>query len=536
VERAHVLSRLKIAVRINLLLVLTALGILVSAAIGLWGLSEQMMEDRRIHLRNLMEVVLDDARSDMASAGGPETETGRRAFFEMLRRAKFHDDAPNNYFFSLDYNGLVTSHPNPELQGTARQLFYNGVNITQQFIDIARSPSGSGYLEYGIPKGVGGKMTPKLAFIRNVAELNGLVGVGVFIDDLNSTFFKRFLMEAGLFAMTMPLISFFGYIITRSITAPLSGILRSIRRLAKGDLATPPGRPNEKSELGEVSQALDVLRANAIEQRALQEKVREQTKLLMEQNQLLTEQKVRAEEASKAKSEFLSNMSHELRTPMHAILGYSNLCLDKVSDGDFERMRKFVQNIKLSGKRLLTLLNDLLDLAKMEAGKIDYEREPGDMNDAVRHALMELDPLIKGKDIKLRLSLEARCEAVFDQRHMIQVLINLLSNAIKFSAPGSPIAIELCEEHTAENAPGLRCRIIDEGPGIPEAELEAVFDKFIQSSKTKTGAGGTGLGLAICRSIIAAHGGRIWAENGKPNGAVFTFVIPKGMVGQLQAA
>ena len=145
---------------------------------------------------------------------------------------------------------------------------------------------------------------------------------GVFIDDVNANFFKRLLMEAGLFALAMPLITFFGYVITRSITGPLFGIHTTIKRLAKGDLAMGPARTIEKSELGEVTGALEVLRVNAIEQRALQEKVFEQTELLIEQNELLTEQKEKAEEAVKAKAEFLSNMSHELRTPMHAILGY----------------------------------------------------------------------------------------------------------------------------------------------------------------------------------------------------------------------
>ena len=114
--------------------------------------------------------------------------------------------------------------------------------------------------------------------------------------------------------------------------------------------------------------------------------------------------------------------------------------------------------------------------------------------------------------------------------------MNLLSNAVKVSAPGSRIAIELSQECAPDSGPELRCRVIDEGPGIPETELQTIFDEFVQSSKTKTGAGGTGLGLAICRNIVKAHGGRIWAENGKPKGAIFTFVIPQGMSTQRQAA
>ncbi len=524
------LSRLKIAVRINLLLMLTAFGMCVSAAIGLWGLREQMMEDRRTHLRNLMEVVLADARSHMNEAGGPQTESGHQAFFKTLRSVKFHDDS-SNYFFSLGYDGLVMSHPNPEYQGHINKLFYKGVDITPQFIEIAQSASGSGYIEYGIAKGAGGAVTPKLAFVQSVPEINGLVAVGVFIDDVNANFFRRLLVEAGLFALAMPLIPFFGFVIIRSITGPLSGILDTIKRLAKGDLAQAPAHTIEKSELGEVAEALDVLHANAIEQRALQEKVCEQTKLLVEQNELLTEQKEKAEAAGKAKSEFLSNMSHELRTPMHAILGYSDIGLDDLNEGNPESARECVQNINRSGKRLLSLLNDLLDLAKMEAGKMQYKRKSGGMRDVVEHALMELDPLIKGKDIQLSLKLEERAEAVFDKHRMIQVVINILSNAIKFSAQRGQIAITLSEERD-----GLCCRIADEGPGVPETELQAVFDKFIQSSKTKTGAGGTGLGLAICQKIVEAHGGRIWAENAKPKGAVFAFVIPQGMGALRKAA
>ncbi len=436
-----------------------------------------------------------------------------------MQSVKFQDDGPN-YFFSLNYDGLATSHPNPTFRGQARIVYYKGVNVTRTLIDVARSPSGSGYYEYGVPKGEGGKITPKLAFIQNVPEIDGLVAVGIFIDDVNAVFFKRLLVESGLFALAMPLIALFAFIISRSITKPLSDAVARITRLASGDLSAPPAGAKEKSEIGDVARALDVLHANALEQRALQEKVQEQTKLLIEE-------KEKAQEAVKAKSEFLANMSHEFRTPMHAILAFSDICLKTLQNGRLQDLQECVQNIKTSGKRLLVLLNDLLDLAKMEAARIEYVRVRADMKEVVERSLRELDGLIKGKNINVDVQFAECAEAEFDKRYMVQVLVNLLSNAIKFSPPESQVSIELLEEHASDGAAGLCCKVIDEGPGVPETELKVVFDKFMQSSRTKTGAGGTGLGLAICRNIIEAHGGRIWAENRKPKGAIFSFVIPK---------
>ncbi len=135
--------------------------------------------------------------------------------------------------------------------------------------------------------------------------------------------------------------------------------------------------------------------------------------------------------------------------------------------------------------------------------------------------------MISTKKLKVSTSYGDCSEAVFDKHYVIQILVNLLSNAIKFSDAGGEIAIDVSEERQASGGQMLRCRIADCGPGIPDGELTAIFDKFVQSSKTKTGAGGTGLGLAICQKIIEAHAGRIWAENAEPKGAVFTFVIPK---------
>ncbi len=239
--------------------------------------------------------------------------------------------------------------------------------------------------------------------------------------------------------------------------------------------------------------------------------------------------RIAAETANQAKTVFLSNMSHEFRTPMHAILAYSNLSLTAINEGAPQSAGEYIEHVKTSGNRLLRLLNDLLTLAKLDSGKIEYKCEPADLKEAVDKTLIELAPLIKAKNLEVCANFGGCTDALFDKHHITQVLVNLLSNAIKFSDEGGQIVIDVFEERPASGGPALCCKIADGGPGIPASELIAIFDSFVQSSKTKTGAGGTGLGLAICQMIIRAHGGRIWAENAKPKGAVFTFVIPKGI-------
>lgn len=246
------------------------------------------------------------------------------------------------------------------------------------------------------------------------------------------------------------------------------------------------------------------------------------------QRSLLLEAKNAAEASAQAKSEFLSNMSHELRTPMHAILNYSKMGLSRYSDGDAEKIKKYFNNISIAGQRLLGLLNNLLDLAKMESGKMIYKFAMANFIEVIEHTQMELDSLLKGKQVRLELINHAKeTQVIFDKQRMIQVIVNLFSNAIKFTPEKTVISVIVSDACLMQNGQeALCCQIIDQGEGIPPQELESVFDKFVQSSKTKTGAGGTGLGLSICKQIIEAHGGKIWAENHLPNGAKFSFLIP----------
>ena len=249
------------------------------------------------------------------------------------------------------------------------------------------------------------------------------------------------------------------------------------------------------------------------------EKLNEQLEASVQQANVLAQE---AEAANQAKSEFLANMSHELRTPLHSIISFASFGVKKYSTAKPEKLLDYFTRIKQSGKTLLELLNDLLDLAKLESGKVVFAFKPTDLVMLIKSATDEFDALLSERDLNVKLEMvEFDGQITIDADKIKQVLRNLLNNAIKFSPKGGIIDVAI---FLLENS--VKVSVSDQGPGIPQNELKTVFDKFVQSSKTKTGAGGTGLGLAICHEIIAAHKGRIWAENRLRGGAVFLFEIP----------
>lgn len=247
-------------------------------------------------------------------------------------------------------------------------------------------------------------------------------------------------------------------------------------------------------------------------------------------------QREKAELSNRTKSEFLANMSHELRTPMHAILGFSSLGSSKVESASSEKIASYFSRINESGQRLLGLLNDLLDLSKLEAGRMNFEFSENDLQATVANIVEELRPLFR--DRLLTIDIEPAgidTTAIYDDEKISQVVRNLLSNAIKFSPEGRSVMIHFyqatlnfCDNQSSSaEIPAVSVSIWDQGTGIPEDELEIVFDEFVQSSKTEHGAGGTGLGLSISKEIIKRHGGIIKAGNASgESGAIFTFTLP----------
>jgi len=251
----------------------------------------------------------------------------------------------------------------------------------------------------------------------------------------------------------------------------------------------------------------------------------------------LVRAKEAAETASRSKSEFLANMSHELRTPMHAILSFARIGRDRMATAAPEKLAEYFDRILQSGERLLEMVNSLLDLSKLEAGKMPLDATTVDVAALVRDVVRDMDAMVEARSIRFEMvGADGDTVVHCDAHRLAQVARNLISNALKFAPEGSRVTVEFAsDELPAGRRAGdvgalaaLRMTIADEGPGIPEEECEAIFDKFYQSTATRTGAGGTGLGLAICREIIEAHRGTIRARNRPEGGAAFDTVLPRG--------
>ena len=228
-----------------------------------------------------------------------------------------------------------------------------------------------------------------------------------------------------------------------------------------------------------------------------------------------------AEEASRAKSEFVANMSHELRTPLQSILGFAELGM--LRGRTQPKLAGMFEDIHSAGQRMLTLVNDLLEVSKLESTVGTFHMERIDLRGVVRPVIRELEPLLERSHLMMDLRMpDLPLVAKADPLRFQQVIRNVVANAIKFSPPGSTITLEGYADPQGQTHLVVR----DEGPGIPPSELHSIFEAFVQSSKTKDGSGGTGLGLAICRKIVEAMGGRIFAENVPASGAAFHIILP----------
>jgi len=288
-----------------------------------------------------------------------------------------------------------------------------------------------------------------------------------------------------------------GYAISWSLIEPVKRMDASLREIASGDFSQRVEVGN-RDELGALATNLN--------------RMRDELGRLYAQ----------LEAANRHKSEFLANMSHELRTPLNAVLGFSDLLLQRMFGAMNEKQEEYLRDIRESGAHLLSLINDILDLSKIEAGRMELEVTDFDLPQAVSNALILVRERAMRHELTLNVVIDDGVATIkADERKIKQVLLNLLSNAIKFTPEGGRI--------TVQATPGNGCvqvSVRDTGIGIAPEDQGAVFEEFRQVGSSAAKQEGTGLGLALCRKFIELHGGTIWVSSEVGKGSAFTFALP----------
>lgn len=328
--------------------------------------------------------------------------------------------------------------------------------------------------------------------------------------------------------------------LTRSLVRPVLAIEDSARRIAQGDLKQRVPVLAE-DEIGNLAAEFNRM-AESLENyyNTLEKKVSERTEALKQANEELSRSKMELEfanmelqEANRMKSQFLANVSHELRTPLNSIIGFSELLQEKAFGALNERQTQYVEYVHSSGSHLLQLINNILDLSKIEAGRMEIVKEDFSVMEVLGELLGIIKPLAHEKNIVVESkSVPASPKLRADKAKFKQIMLNLLSNAVKFNVSGGTIKVDwetMEEPHGMSVERFIVFRVSDTGIGIKGEDTGRLFKEFeqIDSSITRE-YGGTGLGLVLTKRLVELHGGSIWVESAPGRGSTFSVKLPQG--------
>jgi len=515
--------RISLATKFRLLFGTAALGIIAAALVVPWYFLEQLGEQMvqrpadELTLLRLKEWQLDhqkdpDAPSKVKElyAMGAEGELRKGPTFITLPTNVAPDklDAPGRSAlkaFLRNPEQQIAIIPSEAEAGQALYRCFRTVRMQRTCVECHRTKS------------------PKLQF--HTGQLVGMIDVTIPADGTSGSLVvwtQGAFVVGGVLAAILALV-LFAVITQRLILRPVRSLRDVADRAAEGDLAARSTirTGDELERLGEsFNEMLDAIAAQ-------HEKLRAANRALDLKLHELAEANVTLFQANKVKTEFLANISHELRTPLNSIIGFADL----VADGEGERTRRYGQNIGSAARDLLKMINDLLDLAKIEAGKAQIRPDKVSVTDTCQTLVSLMKPLADKKQIRLDARLVPDLPiAITDAGKLQQILYNLLSNAIKFTPAGGAVTVATRREDTARNGNGggaVAISVADTGPGIAEADQQRIFEKFYQLDRALTKeSAGAGLGLAIARELANLLGGMLTLRSEPGHGAEFTLHLP----------
>jgi len=426
---------------------------------------------------------------------------------EVQRLSNYSRIGLNGQTVVVDRRGRVIAHPRQDWRLEAKDLSAEG--IFQQSLGQETGVSWYTDLDGTVPSAAGFATVPVVGW---------KVWISQPVADLRTELMPLILTTLEWLLVAIVLALVLGFVAAAWITRPVVELTRAAGRIAQGDFVTPVVVRERfaAKELRGLAQTFNQMaRQLSGAYATLEEKVSQRTSELQAANQELAR-------ANKLKSEFLANVSHELRTPLSAIIGFSQILLDGIDGPVNEEQLQDIVQVNKSGQSLLALINQILDLSKIEAGKMELSLERVELPGLITAVLESISPLAQEKGLRIETRFPPGLPAVeADASRLKQILINLLSNAVKFTDRGH---IEVIAQPSGRM---VRIAVKDTGIGISTEAQKLIFEEFVQGDGSSTRRhGGTGLGLSIVRKLVEMHGGAITVLSEPGLGSTFSFTVP----------
>ena len=428
-----------------------------------------------------------------------------RVIQDLVRQTRL---GTSGYVYAIDARGVPIAHPNSA-------AFTNRSLALPQVTKALASQTGS-----TVGRNFRGQRV--LSTWATVSP----VGWKVFVEQPESAAFAP--VRAKIWRTALLLAAFLAagiglsVLLARRLVRPVKQIRTAAGRIGAGAYGERI-ELRRRDELGGLADELNTMAASLqASVQSLEQKVEERTQELQRALAELSRKGRQLEVVSEHKSHFLANMSHELRTPLNAIIGFSQVLRERLFGPINEKQEEYLDDILSSGNHLLSLINDVLDLSKVEAGQVELEVASLSLREALeRGVVMVREPATK-HGVRLSLELAPGVDLVEgDERRLRQVIFNLLSNAVKFTPDGGEVVVA-----TASRDHEVLISVTDTGPGIPLEDHERIFEEFQQTNVGVQQREGTGLGLALSKRLVELHGGRIWVESEPGQGSRFVFTLP----------